>query len=245
MQSWCIQLTTSSDADDTLPKLISRAASRIAKHHLPKSTRPWLVVAGAVVVVVVVVVKGVVNGRPTDINSHPKLTAAARRSKAGWGWLAASSSWPILTTDSCHDSVLYHGIIILVTAIISSIAHRHPSMDLIDMFCSRCHHSQPAPARSIASFLFLVLFCLLSALLAVGAWLPLSTFAVVRSASRVAFSGVTVPPERRWLSCLARYKMIASPLDPTAMGIRAEYEIPRRIAVFLSRHLMVKFGAIC
>jgi hypothetical protein len=57
---------------------------------LPKSTRPWLVVAGAVVVVVVVVVKGVVNGRPTGINSHPKLTAAARRSKAGWGWLAGS-----------------------------------------------------------------------------------------------------------------------------------------------------------
>jgi hypothetical protein len=108
--------------------------------------------------------------------------------------------------------------------------------------------SQRPPAAS-PPFLFLVLFCLLagllSALLAVGAWLPLSTFAVVRSASRVAFSGVTVPPERRWLSCLAWYKMIASPLDPTAMGIRAEYEIPRRIAVFLSRHLMVKFGAIC
>lgn len=104
--------------------------------------------------------------------------------------------------------------------------------------------SQRPPAAS-PPFLLLVLFCLLSALLAVGAWLPLSTFAVVRSASRVAFSGVTVPPERRWLSCLVRYKLIASPLEPTAMGMRAEYEIPRRIAVFLSRHLMVKFGAIC
>ena len=79
-----------------------------------------------------------------------QLHGAVRR--VGAGWQAASSSWSILTTDSCHDSVLYHGIIILVTTIISSIAHRHPSMDLIDIFCSRCHHSQPAPARSIAPF---------------------------------------------------------------------------------------------